>query len=104
MRAPTTANYFTKNARKGSNGNGGRKKLHSDGNVDARRGGWSVSRGSSGWVMAGGRHERFAYVMSCPAAEHNDSKPQTTTTTLLFAAPFRADDTHSVHARSSILH
>jgi hypothetical protein len=54
----------------------------------------------AGWVMAGGKHERFAYVMSCLAAEleHNDSKPQTTTTTLLFAAPFRADDTQPIHA------
>ena len=52
----------------------------------------------AGWVMAGGKPERFAYVMSCLAAEHNDSNPQTTTTTLLFAAPFRADGTQPVHA------
>jgi hypothetical protein len=66
--------------------------------VDARRGGWSVSRGwlGDGWS----KHERFAYVMSCLAAEleHNDSQPQTTTTTLLFAVSFRADDTQPVPA------
>ena len=62
----------------------------------------------AGWVMAGGKHERFAYVMSssCLAAtaEHchtdTDSKPQTSTTTLLFAAPFRADDTQDCTCRT----
>jgi hypothetical protein len=59
----------------------------------------------AGSAMAGGKHERFAYVMSCLAAEleHNDSKPQTTTTTLLFAAPFRADDTQPVYAGVSVV-
>lgn len=58
MRAPTTSNGYTTGARKGSNGNDGREKWHSDGGVNARRDGPSVMRLVGGWHLEG-KHDRW---------------------------------------------